>query len=354
MITVIYSFNKTGFEAEYWTREIAGASNADVRFVPFNHGKFIETGCYVRAQLLDNLFAARDPRLKAMYSELDALMKSEKADVLLVDTCPPYHPEYLRTLPIYKVLRIADGPLASYDRDLAYLHAYDHILYHSPAYSPEIDMKDKLAYCGAKRADFWPLALFDAAHDTSQTEETLFALERDIDVVFVGAMHIGKMPLLAQVKKAFGRRCVMRGLTSFKRNAYFNAKFGFPGWVRPIDFKEYVPLYQRAKIGFNVHNRGKYTVGGYRMFELPGNGVMQISDGGEYLSSFYEPGREIIGYEEADELIELIRHYLANDAERETIGRNGYRRVMRDHRIKHRLAQAAALIEPVIPRRGGA
>jgi spore maturation protein CgeB len=354
MITVIYSFNKTGFEAEYWTREIAGASDADVRFIPFNHGRFLEVGCYVRAQLLDNLYAARDKRLLAMYAELQALVKSEKADVLLVDTCPPYHPEFLRTLPIYKVLRIADGPLSAYDRDFAYLHAYDHVLYHSPAYSPELDMAAKLDYCGAKRADLWPLALFDAAHDPTKTEDQLFALDRDIDVVFVGAMHVGKMPLLAQVKKAFGRRCVMRGLTSLKRNAYFNAKFGFPGWVRPIEFEEYVPLYQRAKIGFNVHNRGKYTVGGYRMFELPGNGVMQISDGGEYLSAFYEPGNEVIGYETADELIDLIKHYLAHDSERERIARNGYRRVMRDHRIRHRLHQAAALIERAIPKRGSA
>src|SRR5262249_53441609 len=153
-----------------------------------------------------------------------------------------------------------------------------------------------------------------------------------------------KMPLLAKVKKAFGRRCRLHGLATLKRNVYFNAMFGFPGWVRPIRIDDYVPLYQRSKIGFNVHNRGDYTVGSYRLFELPGNGVMQISDGGEYLDAFFKVGEEIVGYKGADDLIDRLRYYLAHVDERRTIALNGYRRVMRDHRIRDRLRQMAALI----------
>src|SRR5262249_4158675 len=160
---------------------------------------------------------------------------------------------------------------------------------------------------------------------------------RDIDVVFVGALHPNKMPLLATVKRALGARCVLRGLSNVKRNAYFNLKYGFPGWVRPLAFEQYVPLYRRAKIGFNVHNLGDYTVGGYRLFDLPGNGVMQISDGGRYLESFFTVGEEIVGYASADELVDKIRYYLAHDEERRRIARNGVRRVLRDHRFAKRM-----------------
>ena len=189
------------------------------------------------------------------------------------------------------------------------------------------------------------MALFDAAFDATHDEESLFARRRDIDVVFIGALHLNKMPLLAKVKKALGRRCVMHGLTSLKKNVYFNLKYGFPTWITPIAVDAYVPLYQRAKIGFNVHNRGIYTVGSYRLFDLPGNGVMQISDGGEYLSTFFRVGEEIVGYATADELIDKIRFYLAHDDERLRIARNGYRRVVEDHRIRRRLHEAGALIE---------
>jgi spore maturation protein CgeB len=160
------------------------------------------------------------------------------------------------------------------------------------------------------------------------------------------------MALLAKVKKAFGRRCVMHGLTSLKKNVYFNLQYGFPAWVRPIPVRAYVPLYQRAKIGFNAHNRGMYTVGNYRLFELAGNGVMQISDGGEYLSTFFREGSEIVGYATADELIELIRFYLANDEKRQQIARNAYRRVIAEHRMRPRLHEAGALIEAGMKARG--
>jgi spore maturation protein CgeB len=344
VLTVIYSFNKRGFEAEYWTREIAAASTADVRFVPFNHDPYLDAAQYIRAQLLDNLYFTRHAALERMYGDLEDLIRTTRADALLVDNCPPYHPDYLRRLSLYKVLRIADGPLSAYDRDIPYIHAYDHVLYHSPAYSRDMGMAEKLVYCRARRADFWPLALFDAAFEPLASEETVMGRERDIDVVFVGALHPNKMPLLATVKKAFGRRCLLHGLSSLKKNAYFNLKYGWPGWVRPLPFEGYVHLYQRAKIGFNVHNRGDYTVGSYRLFDLPGNGVMQVSDGGDYLNAFFRVGEEIVAYRTADELVDLIRHYLANDAERRRIARGGYRRALADHRIRLRLHQAASLI----------
>lgn len=347
---ILYSFNKRGAEAEFWQREIAAASNAEFTFIPLNHDPYLDPNLYLRAQRLDDLYFERNAGLMRLYAEVEARVRGEAIDAILVDTCPPYHPDWLRKLPAFKVLRIADGPLAAYDRDFAYAHAYDLVLYHSPAYSRDMDMGEKLQYVGAKNAAFWPLGLFDAAFMPERSEDELFELERDIDVVFVGALHLGKMPLLAKVKKAFGARCRLHGLTSTKKNIYFNARYGFPGWVRPIEQAEYISLYQRSKIGFNVHNRGKYTLGSYRLYELPANGVMQISDGDEYLNTFFEDGDEIIGYRDsdADDLIDKIRYYLAHDAERDRIARNAYRRVMRDYRIGHLLHGAGVIIRDAL------
>lgn len=345
---VIYSFNKRGFEGEYWAREIAAASTQGIQFVPFNHDPYLEPQRYVRAQLLDNLYYRKEPGLLRMYSDLSQLLKREKPDVLLVDNCPPYHPEFLRTLDIYKALRICDGPAAAYDRDFAYLHAYDHVLYHSPAYSRDLTMPEKLHYCGAKRHDFWPLALFDAFFDPRLSEPQVVALKRDLDIIFVGALYPDKMPLLAAVKKAFGRRFQIHGLASFKRNAYFNLKYSFPQWVRPIRFEEYLSLYQRAKIGINSHLRGKYTVGSYRLFDLAGNGVAQITDGGEYIDRFYEPGREIDTYEDAEHLIGRLDHLLTHPDVRQELAMGGWRRAMNDHRIGTRLRQLRKLLAPAV------
>src|SRR5260221_1587044 len=223
--TIIYSFNKHGNEAAFWSREIASASTTRCRFIPFNHGPYLPPASYRRAQLLDNIYHGRNPALLRMYDDVRRLAAREQASAILVDNCFPYHPEWLRTFDIYKVLRTSDGPLAAYDRDFAYVHAYDHVLYHSPAYSRDLGMREKLLYVGAKRADFWPFGLFDVMFDPSQTEETLFSRERDIDVVFIGSPYRGKLPAFAKAKKALGRRLVMHGFT-FKFNAYFNIKYG--------------------------------------------------------------------------------------------------------------------------------
>ena len=132
----------------------------------------------------------------------------------------------------------------------------------------------------------------------------------------------------------------MRGVTSFNKNVFFNLKYGFPAWVTPLPFPDYVPLYQRAKIGINVHNRGDYTVGGYRLFDLPANGVMQISDGEQYLEKFFSVGEEVVSYRDVNELIDKVKYYLDHDEERENIALNGFRRVRKDYRIADLLMKA--------------
>lgn len=342
---ILYSFNKRSFEARYWESEIRSASTDQFTFVPFNHDPYLDYNRYARAQLLDNLYYSRHPGLMALYADFERVLEDARIDAILVDNCPPYHPDYLRRFGVYKVLRVADGPMSAYDRDFAYVHAYDHILYHSPAYSRDLDMAGKLRYCGARRADLWPLALFDTAFDVTKTADDILTADRDVDIVFVGTQHTDKLPLLAAIKRVFGRRFRLYGRSSIKKNVYFNLRYGLHTWVRPIAFEAYVPLYQRAKIGINVHNRGKYTVGSYRLFELPGNGVMQLSDGDEYLDAFYRRGEEIVAYRNTDDLIDKLRYFLGHDEQRRAIALNGFQRTMRDHRIKLRMRQAAELIE---------
>jgi len=274
------------------------------------------------------------------------VIERERPEAVIVDNAMPYHPDFLRTVPIYKVMRTSDGPITAYDRDFAYAHAYDHILYHSPAYSRDMGMAEKLRYVGKDNTDWWPFGVFDAAFDTTQTDETIVAHERDIDVIFIGFPYRNKLPMMSQVMKALGKRLLMIGF-NWKYNVYMNAKYGWSGLAHgPIKpGRAYVDYYQRAKIGFNIHNRGDYTVGSYRLFELPANGVMQISDGGEYLNEFFEVGKEIERHSSADELIDKIRYYLAHDDERRRIALGGYRRAMKDHRFKHRMQQAGELIE---------
>lgn len=164
-MNVLYSFNKQGFEADYWAREIAAASKEKLCFTPFNHDPYLAPRQYMGAQLLDNPYYDLGPELLSLFSDFEGALTDSHADAVIVDNCAPYHPDYLRRLPIYKVLRTSDGPTAAYERDLAYLHLYDHVLYHSPAYSSDTGMAKNLRFCGAKNIDFWSMALLDTAFD---------------------------------------------------------------------------------------------------------------------------------------------------------------------------------------------
>lgn len=341
---IVYSFNKKGTEGAAWAREIAAASDARHTFVPFNHGQYCDPSLYTTAQQLDRLYQSRDPRLFDLYRAFEGTLAESRADAVIVANAPPYHPDYLRRVSVYKVLYSADDPGATYLINIPYLHAYDHVFFVAPTYSPDMTMKEKMEYAGMVNADWLPISVFDFECAPDRSEEEVFSRHRDIDVIYVGGFWRQKVPTLSRVRRALGRRFRMYGLFGAKHNLYINARYGYGGWVRPVSFEERVSLYQRARIGINVH-WNDYGLGNQRLYHLPANGVMQISDCAHSLHHVFEPGREIVGYEGVDDLIDKIRYYLRNDSERLSIARNGYRRTMRDYRFATVSRRAAMLME---------
>lgn len=343
-MNIVCSFNKTGLEAEQWTQELISASNGQHAFVPFDHTPYLDPLCYLDAWGLDRLYRRREPALLRLYGDLERTIRERNADALIVNNCPPYHPDFLRRLGVYKVLYSSDDPDSTYKRNIPYLHAYQHVFFVDPAYSAELSMKEKMTYCGMVNADWCPIGVMDFEMNVDEDERTLISKTRDIDVVYVGGFFRQKLDVLARVKKAFGSRAVIRGLFRAKHNLYFIARYGYPSWVRPISFAERTELYQRAKIGFNIH-WDEYGLGNQRLYLLPANGVMQISDCPDAMPEIFDVESEIVTYRHADELIEKIDFYLKHDDQRREIARNGYRRVMRDYRFRTIMHRAAALIE---------
>lgn len=349
---IVYSFNKTGYEAECWEKEIRSASNEDYSFVPFNHEPYLDSNLYMDSVKLDRLYQARDVRLMRMYREFEGRVREEAADAVIVTNCPPYHPDFLRRIDTYKVLYSGDDPGATYMRNIPYLHAYDHVLFMSPSYSPDMTLEQKMRYCGMVNADWLPIAVFDFEFDTSKNEDTILSHERDIDVIYIGSFFRQKLELIAKVKRGLGRRARIHGFFRPKHNLYFIARHGYPGWVSPVGFQDRMRLYQRTKLGFNIH-WNEYGLGNQRLFHLPANGVMQISDCADYLDRVFEPGREIAGYRSADDLIDKLRYYLAHDEARQEIALCAFRRTMSEYRFRTVTRRAGELIRKGMARGRG-
>ena len=340
---ILYSFNKHGYEADCWERGIRAASDSKITFIPFNHEGFLKPKLYITAVNLDRLYQARDPGLMQMYDEFEECINKNHADAIIVNNCPPYHPDFLRRLKVYKVLYSGDDPGATYMRNIPYLHAYNHVFYLDPDYSEDMNMSEKMRFCGMKNENWVPHGVFDEDYDTIETEDTILAKERDIDIIYVGAPYIQKLALLAKVKKAFGRKCRLYGRFRLPWNMYYNLRYGWPGWMRRVSFPERTRLHQRAKIGFNVH-WNEHGLGNQRLYYLPANGVMQICDSQQYLGKVFEVGKEVETYRDTDELIQKIRYYVEHDDERKKIALGGYRRTIKEYRFSDILRKSADYI----------
>lgn len=343
MLKILYSFNKAGEEARYWDKEISNASNDFVQYIPFNHGNYVHPSKYLRAQDLEQLYYSKNIDLLNLYKNLMFKIKALDVDVILIDNANPYHPEFLKNLTQFKVLRSSDCALITYEREIPYLHAFDYVLFYTPGYSADLSMAEKFQYCKIS-ADLLPLGSFSEICDSNLKGDDLFNEKRDIDIIYIGSLHPLKMPMLGKLKRKYGSRFCLRGLSNLKRNVYFNIMHAFPSWISPIEISHYKNYYKRAKIGINFHIRDWRQVGNYRLFDLPANGVMQISDGEDFLNKFFEIDKEIITYRNEDELFRSIEYYLNNEDERKKIALAGYNRVHTEYKIDIILAKAAIMI----------
>ena len=350
---IIYSIYKAGEEGKGWEREIKAASNDQYTFIPFNQVGYLDILKYWDSVQLDRLHQTRHPSLMRMYADFEALIRDQGVDAIVIGDGPPFHPDFLRRLPVYKVLYSKDDPLSTYQRNIPYLHAYQHVLYVTPAYTPDMDMAEKMQYCGTVNSDLVPFGTLDFDFDFHQTEESILSHERDIDILFIGAFAWRKLDLLSRVKKAFGRKFRWYGFVRPKHNLYLSAKYRSPFWVRPVSVEQRRLLHQRAKIGINLHTG--YDVpclGNQRLFYLPANGIMQISDGHQHMHHFFEEDKEVICFDNADRLIEKIEYFLQHDDERKEIALNGYRRTVREYQFVQVTRRAGELIEKGMARIG--
>jgi hypothetical protein len=149
-------------------------------------------------------------------------------------------------------------------------------------------------------------------------------VEQDIDVSFIGVAYGFRVSIVEYLRK-HGVKVLPFG----------------PGWgTRAVWRDEQVRIINRSKINLGMGGIGyseRLTTVKTRDFEIPGAG------GGLYLTTFnpdlaghFVVGQEIVCYQSRDEMLELIRFYLAHPAEAREIARRGRERCLREHRWLHR------------------
>ncbi|MBN1490091.1 MAG: glycosyltransferase [Phycisphaerae bacterium] len=116
--------------------------------------------------------------------------------------------------------------------------------------------------------------------------------------------------------------------------------------------EEMIRMYSRSKINLGFSSCGETHASGERIlqvrlrdFEVPMSGGFYMVEYMEELEAFFEIGKEVICYTDADDLTDKIRYYLAHDAEREAIRRAGFERCRRDHTWQKRFEDVFRTID---------
>lgn len=291
---------------------------------------------------VDRLYRERDPQYMRLIN--DFVDRFRDFDLIVMGSYNFIHPEVLvRELKgPRKVLGFIDDPYSTYLRGIPYLWAFDGAFYISPGYIDDLDFGTALNRWGCSRARWWPLVPFPHI-EPPQVDDSFFS-KRDIDVIYVGNPTGSKVDRLVHLKKHFGSRFRVHGRWRW---------FGYAGWSRLLAGKRVYPyrvtalsntertqLYWRTKIGFNMHVSEIPTeTGNMRMYETAAHGMMMVCDKGSRDSHarIFAPDREALYYSSLGEAIDIIEHYLADEAARLKVAKAAFARYWNDYRWESNL-----------------
>lgn len=137
------------------------------------------------------------------------------------------------------------------------------------------------------------------------------------------------------------------GAVQHERNRWLARLAALPGDARVelgsgLFGDDYVRFLQRSRISFNLSLTGDVNM---RCFEAAACGAMTMIDAGAaaQVARWFEPGREIVVYDEHD-LEDRIAHFLHREDERLEIAHAGWRRVQQ-HAPRQRMERLLAALE---------
>src|SRR5215510_4708120 len=114
-----------------------------------------------------------------------------------------------------------------------------------------------------------------------------------------------------------------------------------------IPFNRFARAISAARVNLNLTRRPHATVVGSstaRPFELASSGAAIVSNPHEGIERWFEPGRELVVVESAEEAVAAYRELAADPGQAEEMGRRARERVLDEHTYAHRARRLLELI----------
>jgi spore maturation protein CgeB len=81
-----------------------------------------------------------------------------------------------------------------------------------------------------------------------------------------------------------------------------------------------------------------------RLFEATGVGALLMTESRKNLPELFTPGAEVVAYEGDADLVEKLRHYGQNEAERQRIAAAGQARTLVQHTYRQRMEELVEIL----------
>ncbi|MDP8207691.1 MAG: glycosyltransferase [Candidatus Electryonea clarkiae] len=274
-------------------------------------------------------------------------MKAQLVFFMAQSPATPHVLEELRSIGIPTAFWfVEDGSLFEYGKKIApFFDIFFHI--------QKGQFEKELLESGARYVHYLPMAADPEIHrplDLSIEEKSTFGS----DISHVGAGY-------------FNRRHFFLGLLDHDFKLWGN-DWDKAGILRKvlqregerISTEDCVKIFNSSKINLNLHS-STYTEGvnpkgdfvNPRTFELAASGAFQIVDERSLLSDLFQPGKEIITFNNLTSCRDAINYYLSHEDEARKIASASRERVLKEHTYRHRMEEALGVIlsrhEPAFP-----
>ena len=169
--------------------------------------------------------------------------------------------------------------------------------------------------------------------------------EKSIDILFIGSPFYPRREILEKVAEAATQHhWNLKIIGPFYDEKYpwkrFLFKRKFPYIYQYLEngrvsSEAAAKLYAKTKVCLNIHDP-KHKSPNPRTFEILAAGSFELTDERAYWG-LLTPGKDVVGYENVEDLIEKLKIYLKDDAAREMVAASGKARVVDQMSMKNLL-----------------
>ena len=177
--------------------------------------------------------------------------------------------------------------------------------------------------------------------------DALCSPARDVEASFVGSLspaHPARAALIEWLASRTALDIWGNGLDQFPPDSAVKRRYHGEAWGLDM-FRALA----RSKITVNKHiDIAEDYANNMRLYEATGVGSLLLTDRKSNIAEIFEPGREVLCYDSAEECLDLIKFYGAHESERARIAAAGQRRTLDEHTYRNRAMELSALFESML------